>query len=114
MTLEEVAERLGKSPNTIEKNFKRTQTNLAKQGVSLIRRGPNDYDIAIIDKSKAYFTISQLIGALEDWKEELGDIPVYRMNGNQNHLVPTYRVFNIESKTILGATEGYDRVIVID
>ena len=42
MTLEEVAERLGKSPNTIEKNFKRTQTNLAKQGVSLIRRGPND------------------------------------------------------------------------
>ena len=34
MTLEEVAERLGRSPNTIKKNFKRTQETLAKQGVS--------------------------------------------------------------------------------
>ena len=50
MTLEEVAERLGRSPNTIKKNFKRTQETLAKQGVSLTKSG-DDYNIQIIDKS---------------------------------------------------------------
>lgn len=112
MTLEEVAERLGRSPNTIKKNFKRTQETFAKQGVSLTKSG-DDYNIQIIDKQKVYFTISQLIEVLEEWKEELGDIPVYRINQDTN-LQTVYRVFPFDNDKIFKGLGDYERAIIID
>ena len=112
MTLEEVAERLGRSPNTIKKNFKRTQETLAKQGVSLTKSG-DDYNIQIIDKQKVYFTISQLIEVLEEWKEELGDIPVYRVDQDTN-LQTVYRVFPFDNDKIFQGLGDYKRAIIID
>ena len=88
MTLEEVAKRLGRSPNTIKKNFKRTQETLAKQGVSLIE-------------------------VLEEWKEELGDIPVYRINQDTN-LQTVYRVFPFDNDKIFKGLGDYERAIIID
>jgi AraC-like DNA-binding protein len=39
MTLKEVARQLGKSENTIYKNFNVTQENLAKKGILLMKWG---------------------------------------------------------------------------
>lgn len=65
MTLEETALRLGLSSNTILKNFKRTQDNLAKRGVKLTKIGTNNYEIQVIDEKKIFYTISQLIEDLD-------------------------------------------------
>ena len=45
MTLQEVAQQLGKSESTIYKNFKRTQESLLKKGIILTRWGTDDYEI---------------------------------------------------------------------
>lgn len=48
MTLKEAAQQLGKSENTIYKNFKRTQETLEKYGIILTRWGRGktaDYQI---------------------------------------------------------------------
>ena len=45
MTLQEVAQQLGKQESTIYKNFKRTQESLLKKGIILTRWGPDDYEI---------------------------------------------------------------------
>ena len=45
MTLQEVAQQLGKQESTIYKNFKRTQESLLKKGIVLTRWGPDDYEI---------------------------------------------------------------------
>lgn len=45
MTLEEVAIRLGKSPNTIARNFERTKKTLEKKGIILIRIDKDNYEI---------------------------------------------------------------------
>lgn len=113
MTLEEVAERLGRSPNTIRKNFKRTQETLEKQGVLLIRNGTNDYSIVLIDgeEDKRILTISQLIGILEEWKEEIGDVKIYKLIGDTT-VQEAYRVFPVESSIRGEKNEGH--VIVID
>ena len=42
MTLEEVAMRLGKSEATLRTKFKRTQENLKKKGIILIKTGYGD------------------------------------------------------------------------
>lgn len=42
MTLEEVAMRLGKSEVTLRTKFKRTQENLKKKGIILIKTGYGD------------------------------------------------------------------------
>lgn len=42
MTLEEVAMRLGKSEVTLRTKFKRTQENLKKKGIVLIKTGYGD------------------------------------------------------------------------
>lgn len=42
MTLEEVAMRLGKSETTLRTKFKRTQENLKKKGIILIKTGYGD------------------------------------------------------------------------
>lgn len=42
MTLEEVAMRLGKSEVTLRTKFKRTQENLQKKGIILIKTGYGD------------------------------------------------------------------------
>ena len=39
MTLQEVCKQLGKSESTIKTSFKRTQANLAKKGIRLIKEG---------------------------------------------------------------------------
>ena len=39
MTLQEVCRILGKSENTLKRNFKRTQENLAKKGIILTKKG---------------------------------------------------------------------------
>lgn len=114
MTLEEVAERLGKAPSTIKNNFKRTQETLAKQGVALIRNGTNNYDIEIIDKTKTYFTISQLIDALEEWKNEVGDVPVYRFDGRGTNLESVYRVILVDNNKVYGGISDFIQAIVID
>ena len=41
MTLQEVAQQLGKSESTIYKNFRRTQETLLKKGIILTRWGPD-------------------------------------------------------------------------
>ena len=53
MTLNEVAQKLGKSPSTIRNNLKRTQENLKKKGILLIKRETNCYEIEYIDLDKA-------------------------------------------------------------
>lgn len=45
MTLEEVAIKLGKSPATIKSSLKRTQENLKKKGIILIKIDKNNYEI---------------------------------------------------------------------
>ena len=42
MTLEEVAMRLGKSEVTLRTKFKRTQENLKKKGIILVKMGYGD------------------------------------------------------------------------
>lgn len=42
MTLKEVAKKLGKSEKTIKTQFKRTQENLQKKGIILIKNGYGD------------------------------------------------------------------------
>ena len=42
MTLEEVAMRLGKSEVTLRTKFKRTQENLKKKGIILVKTGYGD------------------------------------------------------------------------
>jgi len=49
MTLQEVAQQLGKSESTIYKNFKRTQQTLMKKGIILTRWGKDDYEIEYED-----------------------------------------------------------------
>jgi transcriptional antiterminator len=52
MTLKETALRLGKSENTIYKNFKRTQETLAKRGIILTRIAKDNYTIEYKEEKK--------------------------------------------------------------
>ena len=49
MTLQEVAKKLGKSEITLKTQFKRTQENLRKKGIFLVKKGyGNNADFQII------------------------------------------------------------------
>ena len=56
MTLQEVCKILGKSENTLKRNFKRTQENLAKKGIILTKKGIGEtaiYEVAYEQTSAA-------------------------------------------------------------
>ena len=75
MTLQEVAQQLGKSESTIYRNFKRTQETLLKKGIILTRWGPDDYEIEYEDSDKLSYIEGehrkQRIAKLEKELEEL-------------------------------------------
>jgi len=75
MTLQEVAQQLGKSESTIYRNFKRTQETLLKKGIILTRWGPDDYEIEYEDSDKLSYIEDeqrkQRIARLEKELEEL-------------------------------------------
>lgn len=75
MTLQEVAQQLGKSESTIYRNFKRTQETLLKKGIILTRWGPDDYEIEYEDSDKLSYIEDehrkQRIAKLEKELEEL-------------------------------------------
>ena len=75
MTLQEVAQQLGKSESTIYRNFKRTQETLLKRGIILTRWGPDDYEIEYEDSDKLSYIEDeqrkQRIAKLEKELEEL-------------------------------------------
>lgn len=75
MTLQEVAQQLGKSESTIYKNFRRTQETLLKKGIILTRWGPDDYEIEYEDSDKLSYIEDeqrkQRIAKLEKELEEL-------------------------------------------
>jgi len=115
MTLEDAAKKLGLSSNTIVKNFKRTQENLAKRGVKLTRVGTNNYEIERTNEEKVCYTISQLIEALDYWMDILGDVPVYRMNGSGGiNLTETYKVIPTETSVIKDDVSESETIIIID
>ena len=75
MTLQEVAQQLGKSESKIYRNFKRTQETLLKKGIILTRWGPDDYEIEYEDSDKLSYIEDeqrkQRIAKLEKELEEL-------------------------------------------
>lgn len=75
MTLQEVAQQLGKSESTIYRNFKRTQETLLKKGIILTRWDPDDYEIEYEDSNKLSYIEDeqrkQRIAKLEKELEEL-------------------------------------------
>lgn len=75
MTLQEVAQQLGKEESTIYRNFKRTQDTLLKKGIILTRWGPDDYEIEYEDSDKLSYIEDeqrkQRIAKLEKELEEL-------------------------------------------
>ena len=75
MTLQEVAQQLGKSESTIYKNFRRTQETLLKKGIILTRWGPDEYEIEYEDSDKLSYLEEkqrkQRIAKLEKELEEL-------------------------------------------
>ena len=75
MTLQEVAQQLGKSESTIYRNFTRTQETLLKKGIILTRWGPDDYEIEYEDSDRLSYIEDeqrkQRIAKLEKELEEL-------------------------------------------
>lgn len=74
MTLQEVAQQLGKNENTIYKNFRRTQESLLKKGIILTRWGPDDYEIEYEDKDMTYLQEKQRQKEIEYHKRKLQEL----------------------------------------
>ena len=75
MTLQEVAQQLGKQESTIYKNFKRTQESLLKKGIILTRWGKDDYEIEYEDnKDMTYLQEKQRKEQIEYHKRKLQEL----------------------------------------
>ena len=75
MTLQEVAQQLGKSESTIYKNFRRTQETLLKKGIILTRWGPDDYEIEYEETGKlSYMEEKQRKQRIVKLEKELEDL----------------------------------------
>jgi transposase len=74
MTLQEVAQQLGKSENTIYKNFRRTQETLLKKGIILTRWGPDEYEIEYEEADMTYLEEKQRKAQIEYHKRKLQEL----------------------------------------
>lgn len=74
MTLQEVAQQLGKSENTIYKNFRRTQETLLKKGIILTRWGPDEYEIEYEEADMTYLEEKQQKAQIEYHKRKLQEL----------------------------------------
>jgi transcriptional antiterminator len=74
MTLQEVAQKLGRSESTIYKNLKRTQDSLEKKGILLIKRGVDDYILDYLDPEDDETYLERLTRERKELREkEKGD-----------------------------------------
>ena len=74
MTLQEVAQQLGKSESTIYKNFRRTQETLLKKGIILTRWGPDEYEIEYEEADMTYLKEKQRKAQIEYHKRKLQEL----------------------------------------
>lgn len=74
MTLQEVAQQLGKSESTIYKNFRRTQETLLKKGIILTRWGPDEYEIEYEEADMTYLEEKQRKAQIEYYKRKLQEL----------------------------------------
>ena len=74
MTLQEVAQQLGKSENTIYKNFRRTQETLLKKGIILTRWGPDEYEIEYEEADETYLEEKQRQNQIKYHKRKLQEL----------------------------------------
>jgi IS30 family transposase len=74
MTLQEVAQQLGKSESTIYKNFRRTQETLLKKGIILTRWGPDEYEIEYEEADMTYLEEKQRKAQIEYHKRKLQEL----------------------------------------
>lgn len=74
MTLQEVAQQLGKSESTIYKNFRRTQETLLKKGIILTRWGPDEYEIEYEEADMTYLQEKQRKAQIEYHKRKLQEL----------------------------------------
>ena len=74
MTLQEVAQQLGKSESTIYKNFRRTQETLLKKGIVLTRLGPDEYEIEYEEADETYLEEKQRQNQIEYHKRKLQEL----------------------------------------
>lgn len=111
MTLEEVAERLGKAPSTIKNNFKRTQETLAKQGISLTKNGDN-YSLEIIKEKVQNVKISQLIQVLTKLQNEIGDVIIYKTT--EKGFCPIHKIFNANFQGISDDELQNEGAVILD
>lgn len=74
MTLQEVAQQLGKSESTIYKNFRRTQETLLKKGIILTRWGPDEYEIEYEEADMTYLQEKQRKAQIEYHRRKLQEL----------------------------------------
>jgi AraC-like DNA-binding protein len=74
MTLQEVAQQLGKSESTIYKNFRRTQETLLKKGIILTRWGPDEYEIEYEEADETYLEEKQRQNQIEYHRRKLQEL----------------------------------------
>ena len=74
MTLQEVAQQLGKQESTIYKNFKRTQESLIKKGIVLTRWGPDDYEIEYEEVDESFLEERDRQRRIERLKKQLEEL----------------------------------------
>ena len=74
MTLQEVAQQLGKQESTIYKNFKRTQESLLKKGIILTRWGPDDYEIEYEEVDESFLEERDRQRRIERLRKELEEL----------------------------------------
>lgn len=74
MTLQEVAQEIGRSEKTIYKNFKRTQAALLKRGIILTRWGPDEYEVEYEEKEMSYLEEKQRKNKIDYLKRKLQEL----------------------------------------